>query len=54
MAIRPQRSHSLHELRFNVRRAKRFAERYGVDEAHPDDYQNPPPSDFQRLLNQIK
>jgi hypothetical protein len=56
MSSRARRTKSWRETHSNVVKAKRFAERYGVDDAHPDDYiplsvQQP---DWDDLLNKLK
>lgn len=54
---RQKRLHSSREQLRNVRRARRFTERYGVAEAHPDDYMKMPAetkADWDALLDQIK
>lgn len=48
------RVESWQETRDNVARARRLAERYGHDEAHPDDYLGPAPADFEELLKKLK
>ena len=57
MAYRPKHQHSSTELLSNVRRARRFAERYGVDDSNPADFMDQPPeqqADWDSLLNRIK
>lgn len=57
MATRLQRTSSRNEPLVHVRRARQFAEKYGFDGAHPDDYIEPlhqAPADFDDLLKQIK
>ena len=57
MASRLRRTHSSQELLSNVRRAKRWAEKYGVDEANPDEFIEGLASSsdqFDDLLSRIK
>lgn len=57
MAARFKRTSSRTETLMHVRRARQFAEKFGIDEAHPAEYIEPiqqQPADFDDLLSQIK
>jgi hypothetical protein len=57
MASRKQRTLSSHELLSNVRRARRFTERYEIDHSNPAEFMNQTTEQqagWDNLLSQIK
>ncbi len=57
MPSRLRRIKSLDEAQANVRRAKEMLERYGLGEAHPDDYMTINDGEaliWEQLLNKLK
>lgn len=57
MSSRRHRTRSSNETLMHVRRARQFAEKYGLDHVHPSEYIEPiqqQPADFDDLLSQIK
>jgi hypothetical protein len=51
---RQRRTRSWQEARANVRRAKQFTERYGLDESNPADFMPPTDEHFDDLLRHLK
>jgi hypothetical protein len=57
MAARLKRTRSSDETLMHVRRARQFAEKYGLSDAHPSEYIEPLqqlPTGFDDLLSRIK
>ena len=56
MSSRLKRVRSWEETRKNVAKAREFTEKYGVGEAHPDDYMLPSAeqAEWDDLLKQMK